>query len=62
MNLKHVSIFNLIEIFRGKGVSETNTINPKTHCEQNRLSDFYCDAERPHVSLNATGFGFVKEK
>ncbi|WP_168796693.1 hypothetical protein [Cognatitamlana onchidii] len=49
MNLKHTSIFNLIEIFKGKRRSVVNTISPKTHCEQNYISDFYCDTERPHV-------------
>lgn len=49
MNLKHISIFNLIEIFRGKRKEVINTISPKMHCEQNHISDFYYDAERPHV-------------
>ena len=54
MNLKHKSIFNLIEVFRGKGRQVLNTISPKTHCEQNHISDFYCDAERPHIVRNST--------
>lgn len=52
MNLKHISIFNLIEIFKGKRKRIIKTISPKTHCEQNHLSDFYCDAERPHLEFN----------
>lgn len=50
MNLKQISIFNLIEIFRGKRKAVLNTITPKTHCEQNYISDFYCDAEKPHIA------------
>ena len=53
MNLKHVSIFNLIEIFKGNRKEVINTISPKTHCEQNHISDFYCDSERPHVISNS---------
>ncbi|NJX14138.1 hypothetical protein ABI125_01845 [Tamlana crocina] len=52
MNLKHTSIFNLIEIFRGKATSIVNTISPKTHCEQKHIHDFYCDAEMPYVETN----------
>ncbi|GAA4235478.1 hypothetical protein GCM10022291_17470 [Postechiella marina] len=52
MNLKHISIFNLIEIFKGKRASAVNTISEKTHCDQNHLSDFYCDAEKPYVVFN----------
>ncbi|CAH8282931.1 hypothetical protein EV196_101542 [Mariniflexile fucanivorans] len=51
MNVKHVSIFNLIEIFRGSRKVALKTITEKTHCEQNHLTDFYCDAETPYVSL-----------
>ncbi len=49
MNLKHTSIFNLIEIFRGRRREVVNTITPQTHCEQKHIHDFYCDAERPHI-------------
>ena len=52
MNLKHISLFNLIEIFRGKRKSIINTISPKTHCEQKHIHDFYCDAEMFHVEPN----------
>jgi len=55
MNLKHISIFNLIEIFSQKRTSLSNTISPITHCEQNHISDFYCDAEKPHVVTNPLG-------
>jgi hypothetical protein len=54
MNLKHTSIFNLIEIFSNNKRKVFNTISPKTHCEQNHISDFYCDAERPHIGINTT--------
>lgn len=52
MNLKHISIFNVIEIFRGRPKETLNTISPQTHCEHNHISDFYCDAEKPHISSN----------
>jgi hypothetical protein len=53
MNLKQISIFNLIEIFRGKRKEVLNTISPKTHCEQKHIHDYYCDAEKPHVVSNS---------
>ena len=53
MHLKNVSIFNLIEIFRGRRKEVFNTISPKTHCEQNHISDYYCDAEKPHVAFHS---------
>ena len=49
MNSKHTSIFNLIELFRGKRKMVFNTLSPKTHCEQKYIHDFYCDAEAPYV-------------
>ena len=55
MNLKHISIFNLIEIFRGKRKEAINTISPKTYCEQKHIHDYYCDAERPYVASNTIG-------
>ncbi|GAL65585.1 hypothetical protein [Jejuia pallidilutea] len=53
MNLKHTSIFNLIEIFNGKRTKVSHTISPKTHCEQKHIHDYYCDAEKPHVVANS---------
>lgn len=53
MNLKHISIFNLIEIFKGKRKQILKTISPKTHCDQNHISDFYCAAEKSHVEFNS---------
>lgn len=50
MSLKHISLFNLIEIFRGKKQVALNTITPKTHCEQKHIHDFYCDAEKPYIN------------
>jgi len=49
MNLKHVSIFNLIEIFRTSHKKVVRTISPKTHCAQKHIQDYYCDAEKPYV-------------
>ncbi|TDS15072.1 hypothetical protein DFQ03_1708 [Maribacter caenipelagi] len=45
MNLKHKSIFNLIEIFTSKKAVITNTINVEKHCNHNYLSDYYCDSD-----------------
>nr|WP_321232722.1 hypothetical protein [uncultured Psychroserpens sp.] len=50
MKLKHISIFNLIEIFRNSPKKIAQTINVKTHCEQKHIHDFYCDAEKPFVN------------
>lgn len=50
MNLKHTSIFNLIEIFRKNRRKESYSLNLETHCEQKQIHDYYCDAEKPHVS------------
>lgn len=52
MKTKHKSIFNLIEIFKGSRKKIISQILPKTHCEQNHISDFYCDAERPYIAAN----------
>ena len=52
MNLKHISIFNLIEIFSRTRTRVVRTISPKTQCEQNHMADYYCDAEKPFISLN----------
>jgi len=49
MNLKHPSIFNLIEIFRTNRKKILNKITPKTHCELNHMSDYYCDMEKIHI-------------
>ncbi len=54
MTIKHTSIFNLIEIFKSSRKKVINNILPKTHCEQNHISDFYCDAEKPYVAVNTT--------
>ncbi|WP_282134768.1 hypothetical protein [Seonamhaeicola maritimus] len=48
MNLKHISIFNLIEIFRGKRSKLNYSINPEKHCEHKQLHDFYCDSDEVH--------------
>ncbi|WP_289060440.1 hypothetical protein [uncultured Zobellia sp.] len=50
MNLKHISLFNLIEIF-SHPKKQLQTINANVHCEQKHHHDFYCDAEKPHVEL-----------
>ncbi|WP_406685424.1 hypothetical protein N1F78_06775 [Seonamhaeicola sp. MEBiC1930] len=48
MNLKHISIFNLIEIFRGKRSNQNHLIIPEKHCEHKQLHDFYCDSDEAH--------------
>ena len=50
MNLRHKSIFNLIEIFRSNKRKQFHAISPKTHCEQKQIHDYYCDSEKPYVS------------
>ena len=50
MEVKNKSIFNLIEIFRKSPKRIMTTIIPKTHCERKHIHDYYCDAEKPHVS------------
>lgn len=55
MNLKHISIFNLIEIFRKSHKKVVHTISAKTHCEQKHHHDFYCDAEKPFISQFSEG-------
>ncbi|SIQ66578.1 hypothetical protein [Maribacter ulvicola] len=45
MNLKHKSIFNLIEIFTSKKADVVNSIDAKQHCEHNHISDYYCDSD-----------------
>jgi len=55
MNLKHRSIFNLIEIFTTKRVPVIKAVNIKKHCEHNQLSDFYCDSEKSNELLRSVG-------
>lgn len=52
MNLKHISIFNLIEIFRGRRQSSYKKLNKKTHCEQKYLQDFYCIVDKPYIKTS----------
>lgn len=51
MKLKQTSIFNLIEIFGKPRTIQSKTINTESHCEQKHHHDFYCDAEKPFVSM-----------
>lgn len=51
MNEHINSIFNLIEIFRTSKNSNKKEIIPKEHCETKHHHDFYCDAEKPFISL-----------
>ncbi|MFS4468923.1 hypothetical protein [Maribacter sp. 2210JD10-5] len=51
MKTKIKSIFNLIEIFRRPQGQVLNRIIPKEHCEQKHHHDFYCDAEKPFISI-----------
>lgn len=45
MKKRHISIFNLIEIFSSaKRIRRTKKIS-KTHCEQKYHHDFYCEKE-----------------
>lgn len=45
------SIFNLIEIFRQSRKLNEKPINAQAHCEQKHHHDFYCDAEKPFISI-----------
>ena len=56
MNLKHISIFNLIEIFRGKRTNSNISVSRKTHCSQKFIHDYYCDAEKPFISESIIGY------
>jgi len=51
MNNIEKSLFGLITIFRStRAVAIEPTIS-KTHCDEKYHHDFYCDAEKPFVSL-----------
>jgi len=45
------SIFNLIEIFGQVNKVAEKTINVESHCEQKHHHDFYCDTEKPFISI-----------
>ena len=45
------SIFNLIEIFRQSNATTPKSINAEAHCEQKHHHDYYCDAEKPFISI-----------
>ena len=45
------SIFNLIEIFRQGNITTRKRINTEAHCEQKYHHDYYCDAEKPFISI-----------
>lgn len=51
MKSHNKSLFNLIEIFRKGNTSRPMPINVKAHCEQKRHHDFYCDSEKPFISI-----------
>ncbi len=51
MNIKQVSIFNIIEIFRRSKKKEVKALDSSAHCEQKHHHDFYCDAEKPFIAL-----------
>ncbi len=51
MRKRNISIFNLIEIFGNTEKNNLKTKDSKTHCEQKYHHDFYCDAERPFISI-----------
>lgn len=50
MKNTHKSIFNLIEIFRKGKTKAIKTLQIATHCEHKSLHDYYCDAEKPHIT------------
>ena len=52
MNTNYKPIFNLIEIFRSSIKKNKKNKMSTTHCEQNYISDYYCDMERPFLENN----------
>jgi len=51
MRKRNISIFNLIEIFGKAKRNVLRIADSKTHCEQKYHHDFYCDAEKPFISI-----------
>lgn len=51
MKTKIKSIFNLIEIFRKSNKAVPTALNAVVHCEQKHHHDYYCDAEKPFISI-----------
>jgi len=45
------SIFNLIEIFGQTNKAAKKQLDSSLHCEQKHHHDFYCDAEKPFISI-----------
>ena len=48
--MKNKTLFNLIQIFGRTNHTELKVVDPVQHCERNQHHDYYCDAERPHIS------------
>jgi len=51
MNYKSNSLYNLISIFRGKAAKVAQKLSTQTHCQERSMHDFYCDAQRPFISV-----------
>jgi hypothetical protein len=51
MKVQIKSIFNLIEIFRQSKKSKIKPLNTNVHCDEKHHHDFYCDVEKPFISL-----------
>lgn len=51
MNAARKSLFNLIEIFRTNRTLATPNTVTKDHCDKKYHHDFYCDAEKPFVTI-----------
>ena len=51
MNATRKSLFNLIEIFRRNGNPIKEMRLAEDHCDKKHHHDFYCDAEKPFVTL-----------
>ncbi|WP_299766242.1 hypothetical protein [uncultured Dokdonia sp.] len=45
MAKQHISVLNLIEVFRKGKAKFIESINPKMYCSQKHLHDYYCDQE-----------------
>ncbi len=52
MKTKNISIFNLIAIFTKSQKVIQNKIAKLAHCEKHFHHDYYCDSEKPFISIH----------